>query len=393
MAEQPPSATPSTQKLLVNESPIYGRGVWISYKVDTQTRLRSSLRSIARFLRIMSQPSDEPLDEFKSLKEQSTGFDHVEGFCTFLSNLYKSSATCSIDRHRWKTNRIYTFKSIHGVEHECLVVAVICGRVGVHLRIERRIHKVGMGRLFNAGKPSKATTKDQTSDDSATSPDNATYPHDTTRPTANGSTFKLASDEITYSKDIECVVSSDREEQVDLIEFPEGKGLSLPQIAVLACCVNSMGRAYHLVDENCYWFAHIMVETAKLIETDFTVLEATSKRRPGSWSGLLTTKKPTREMVNQAKAEYDKQWKAFNDDIHDTINNKNSKIYLEERRKREEAERFAAEKEKQEKEERCKREEAERLEKEERCRREEAEQEIERLRAQLAAAQAANGAK
>jgi hypothetical protein len=264
----------------------------------------------------MSQPSDEPLDEFRSLKEQKTGFDHVEGFCTFLSNLYKSFSTCSIDHYRWKANRIYTFKSIHGVEHECLVVAVVCGRVGVHLRIERRIHKAGIGRLWNAGKPSKATTKNQTPDDSDPSPDNATtYLRDTTRPTANSSTLKIAADEITYSKDIEHVVSSEREEQVDLIEFPEGKGLSLPQIAVLACCVNRMGQAYHLVEENCYWFAHIMVETAKLIRTDFTVLEATSKRKPGSWSGLLTTKKPTREMINQAKAEYDKQWKAFNDDV------------------------------------------------------------------------------
>ncbi|KIL60183.1 hypothetical protein M378DRAFT_14346 [Amanita muscaria Koide BX008] len=384
MAEQPPSAIPSTQKQ--NESLAYGRGVWISYKVDFRSRVRSSLHSVARFLRIMSQSSSEPMEEFNGLKED-VGFDHVEGFCTSLSNLYKSAATHSIDQSRWKVTRISTFKSTGGVQHESLVVEVVCGRVIVYLRIERKLHKSGIGKLFSRRKSSKASPKTQTSDDSDPSPDSTTYPRDATRPTPTRPTSKIASDEITYSGVFTNVVSFNGEEWVDAVEFPEGKQLSLPQIAVLARCVNSLGRTYNLVSENCYWFAHVMVETAKLIQPDFkpSTDSRISKKKRGTWSGFLTTEKPTPELIEQAKFTYDRKWEAFNKDIYDTINNENSEIYQKERQKRQEAERLIAEKEKQEKEERRKREEAERLGAEK-------DEEIKRLRAELAASQAANGA-
>lgn len=384
MAEQPPSAIPSTQKQ--NESLAYGRGVWISYKVDFRSRVRSSLHSVAQFLRIMSRPSIEPMEEFNGLKE-AVGFDHVEGFCTSLSNLYKSAATYSIDRNRWKVTRISTFKSTRGVEHESLVAEVVCGRMIVYLRIERKLHKSQVGKLFSSGKSSKESPKPQSSDDSDPSPDSATYPRDDTRPTPTRSTSKIASDEITYSKAFTSVVSYKREEWVDAIEFPEGKQLSLPQIAVLARCVNSLGRTYNLVGENCYWFAHVMVETAKLIQTGFepSTDSKISKKKRGSWGDFLTTKKPTPELIEQAKSTYDRKWEAFNKDIYDTINNENSEIYQKERQKREEAE-------KQEKEERQKREEAERKHEEAERLAAKKEEENKTLRAQLAAALAANGA-
>ncbi|KIL54874.1 hypothetical protein M378DRAFT_18466 [Amanita muscaria Koide BX008] len=400
MAEQPPIAAPSTQEQ--NEMSTYGRGLWISYKVDIRTRLRSLLHSVARFLRIMSPSSHDPLEEFKILKRRKTGFASVEGFYTSLLNLYKSAATCRIDHNRWKVTKISTFKSTHGVQHESLLADVVCGEVTVYLRFERKLHKSRVGKLFS--NRSKATPKAQTSDESDPSSDNATSPHDPTEPFVTRSLSKYASDEMTYSTILKRVTSGD-DECVDVVQFAEGKGLTLPQIAVLAYCVNSMGPDYSLVEENCYWFAFVMGETAKLIETDFT-LEKTSRRKRGSWGSLLTTAKPTDELIEKAKFLYNKKWDAFNKDIYDSINNENSEIYQEERRKREEAERLAAEREKQGKEERRKREEAERLAaerekqgKEERRKREEAErlaaekeEENKALRAQVAAFLAANGA-
>ncbi|KIL61145.1 hypothetical protein M378DRAFT_867265 [Amanita muscaria Koide BX008] len=285
------------------------------------------------------------LEEFNGLRV--VGFDHVEGFCSSLSNLYKSVATSSIDRNRWKVTRISILRGTRFFAYESLVAQVVCGRVIVYLRIERKSH------LRQAGNPSKATPKTQTSDHSTPSPDNATYSRDTTPPTAPGlssSGRHLASDEITYSK-VYTAVASYHEKCIEAIRFPEGKGLSLPQIAVLARCVNNFAPIYFIYGENHYWFAHVMIETAKLIETDFT-LETMPKRKRRTLSGLLTPNKPISDVI-KVKTMYDEQWAAFVQDIHDSINSYNSEIYQqalqrsleeEERKKCAEVERLAAEK-------------------------------------------------
>ncbi|KIL61112.1 hypothetical protein M378DRAFT_865933 [Amanita muscaria Koide BX008] len=83
------------------------------------------------------------LEEFNRLNVGRVGFGHVDEFCISLSNLYKSVATSSIDRNRWKVTGMSILKSTRGniVAHMSLVAEVVCGRVIVYLRLERKMHR------------------------------------------------------------------------------------------------------------------------------------------------------------------------------------------------------------------------------------------------------------
>ncbi|KAM6490694.1 hypothetical protein JOM56_014037 [Amanita muscaria] len=368
MAEQPPAAIPSAQEQ--NELPTYGTGVWISYKIDFRTRVRSSLRSLARFLRIMSQPSNDVFEEFKGLKAHASD---VETYYYFLSDLYKSANTWSLDRNRWMITKISTYKSTGLFEHECLVADVECEGQKVYLRFERKRSKKP-SKAPNGGDTSNA--KSQASDDS--DPDNITDPSEDNRPTggsSSGSSSRRALDTILFAKTLENLVNPT--ECVEVLQFSEGKGLSLSQITVLARCVNNTGRMYHLLKANCYWFAHLVVQTAKLIEKDCKA-ESKSNKKPGEWLRFLPITKNEPEVIQDVKAKYDELWAKFDDDIHKSVNNESSPVFIAERKAKEE-ERKAKE------EERRKREEAERQV-------ENAEERIKKLEAALLAAQASNGA-
>jgi hypothetical protein len=289
MAEQPPTAIPSTQEQ--NESPTYGTGVWISYKKDLRTRLRSSLHSVARFLRIMSQPSHDIFEEFRDLKAD---FSTVKSYYNFLSTFYKSPETWLLDRNRWKITKISTYKSTGFFKHEYLVAEVKCEEETVYLRIERRRSK------------SRASKASDDSDPSSTEDDLPTGGG------SSGSSSKTAHDTITFAKALKTIVND--KECVEVIQFSEGKGLSLSQITVLALCVNSMGRIYSLLKANCYWFAHLVVKAAMLIEPASDV-KLVSKTRPGEWLNLLPITKSDSEVIQEVKAAYDKLWKTFNEDV------------------------------------------------------------------------------
>lgn len=207
------------------------------------------------------------------------------------------------------------------------------------------------------GKTFKATPKSKASDDSD--------PPEDTRPSSLWS--KTVQDVITFSKSLEGLLNGS--ECVGVVRFSEGKWLSLSQITVLARCVNSLRQTHSPFEENSYLFAHLVVETAKLIDIDHKA-ELMSKRKRGKWMGLLPVTNSEPHVIQKVKLEYDKLWVKFNEDIDKSINNENSGVY---KAKHKEAERLAAERE------------------EERHKREEAEEEIKRLRAQIAAS-AANGA-
>ncbi|KIL65211.1 hypothetical protein M378DRAFT_77316 [Amanita muscaria Koide BX008] len=260
------------------------------------------------------------MEEFNGLKEK-IGYDHVDGFCTYLSKLYQSSATHTIAKDRWKVTTLSIYKSRDSVQHEYLVAEVICAQMIIYLRMERKLHMSGVGQMFKNGstsQPPNPTAKTQTSDDSDSSPDNAAY-RDTTRQIPTHSLSKIASDEISYAKTLLELGTSEHKKLCEVIRFPEGEELSLPQLAVLARCVNSMGRTYHLFEENCYWFTHLMIETAKKIKPNH-VEEKLSKKKQGSWNGIVVTKKSTPELIDQAKTLYEEEWAAFLRDV--------SRVYL-----------------------------------------------------------------
>ncbi|KIL62432.1 hypothetical protein M378DRAFT_794334 [Amanita muscaria Koide BX008] len=350
MAEQPPAAIPSAQEQ--NELPTYGTGVWISYKIDFRT-------------------------QFEGLRER---VNDVETYYLSLSNLYMSPKACSLDRDRWTVAQISTYKATNGFEHESLVVEVECEGAKVYLRIERRRSKSKINKT-----PSNATPKTQASDDSDSPSDNAAGPPEDNRPTGGSSSSlspKVAYDTIKFSETLKGLIKG--EECIEVVRFSKGKRLSLSQITVLARCVNTMEQSYTVLKANCYWFAHLVVRTAGLIEPDCQV-ESISKKKPGEFLNFQAISKSERAMIKDVKVEYDKKWAKFNDDIHKAVNNENSPIYKQ-ALQREEEERKAKEEERNAKEEeKRKREEAER-------KAEQAEERIKKLEA-LLAAQATNGAK
>ncbi|KAM6497355.1 hypothetical protein JOM56_007828 [Amanita muscaria] len=159
----------------------------------------------------------------------------------------------------------------------------------------------------------KATPKTGASDDSDPSLDNDMDPLKGTRP--GGSWSKTVQDVITFSKTLEKLLNGS--ECVRVVRFSEGKWLSLSQITVLARCVNSIGQTYSLFKENRYLFAHLVVETAKLIETDYKA-ELMLKRKTGKWKDFLPiSHSEPRLPIQEVKLEYDRLWVKFNEDVWD----------------------------------------------------------------------------
>jgi len=344
----------------------------------------------------MNPTTDIPFDlEFGNIDKEK-GFMDIDSYCTSLKNLYMARKTHKLNRARWLVTDISTYKDKSGAaKHEYLVATVKNGKDTVYMRIERKLRNSKLKSKLFGGSSSKPITP-VAPDDSESSPDTdspaADLPAaDMKDPRNTGSFSKKASDGVTFSR----VPLIGEAVLVDIIKFREGHYVPMPHLAILARCVNNVAAEYHVLTQNCYFFAHVMCEALKELNPEHDVPPTDGKAKRASWHGLRMGLlfNDSKGMVKKVVASFNGDRDTFHSDIHQAVNNPESEIYLAAKRQKEEAEKKENEErckreeaERMENEERRKREEAERMGDEERRKREEAEEEIKRLKAQLAAA-------
>ncbi|KAF8631089.1 hypothetical protein AX17_005166 [Amanita inopinata Kibby_2008] len=324
----------------------YGRPVlYVSYKLAFRSRLQVTLNSITHFLRTFTMSQQAPAfdAEFRVI---NSSFRDINSYCEALQLFYMKPASQGISHDRWKVTEIVTYKNQGDTaKHEYFVATVKDDHNHiVHLRIQRRIQKPKVSRFlkWSRGSTNRATSASgsSSSEDSPNSAGQAANGVD--RPPPQHFKKKALDDiEVVNPFDI-----SDPE--VDIIHFEEDQ-ISLPRLAILARSMNNLSSQYHLLTQNCYWFAYTAAEALKHLHAHKT-LPVTSKVKQGHWNSLPATIFFSNFNISQLLEEYNTKWEEFKAEIDSTVNNPNNKHVQEaqereekERHKRVEAEQRAAE--------------------------------------------------
>ena len=315
MAEQQPVAQSSNMAQATKPAPTYGKSALrVSYKVPLSVRLRYTLSSIARFLR-MTKSIHFQSKEFKPLNNAY----RVDSYRDYLCLLYATPKNSKLSRSHWKATEINTYKD-HStkVRHEYLIANLSDGNGGtVFLRIERRLQdssakafgKAIMGR--GSGSRSQTGPSPPRSGTDSDSQDGAT----TTVNDGKAKKFKKnAVDEVTlYDPDL----AKSKEEiksqvLVERIVFDPEHQIPLPELVVLACAINDHSKEYHFFEKNCYWFCYCAVEALKKRHLG---MQMPVNGKPASWRGL-----PTGHLWDQVDFEellnkFDLMWGAFGREV------------------------------------------------------------------------------
>ena len=296
------------------QPPTSGVGLWVSYNVGVLTRLRTFVQSAGRFFGVMKPSTDTnelgPFLEFGNL-DKGMGFKDIDSFCISLQNIYMRYTTQKIDRERWKVTRISMYKDTNtGAKHEYLLATMRYGKLKIYMRIERNVQKSKVGNLVGSSAPALAAVP-VTSDDSDPSP-KSDSPPDAPISRKKGIWSKIASDEVSFSTSLtELGTGSDT--IVDVIDFNKDSHIPLPRLAVLVRCVNNLTSEYHLLTQNCYWFAHVTAEVLKELYPDHTVSTPQGAKRQGMWNSLPMHLffKDSEDVVEKVVEAFPVQWNQF----------------------------------------------------------------------------------
>jgi hypothetical protein len=309
MTEQHPQAHSSDdpQEESANNSKLILR---LSYKVPFHIRLRSTVNSIARFLRIMQRPYENPedADEFRPIKH---GYRFVDSYRDRLTLLYSKPETQHLDRKRWMISEIRTYKDRKTrVKHEYLI-ATVYDQYGqtILFRIERRVRDSvikSIGKRFLPG--------------SHTSASSSFPPAGTDLANQEGVQVKKPSKFMKRALDqISIVKPSDLDPKqlpVEHIVFNSGHHVSLPELIILAYTISDYSREYHLTQSNCYWFCYIAIEYLKK-HYPHTQPKLPGRKQQGTWSMLggkrnLVYKDIAFEALDKG---YEKFWNDFEQEV------------------------------------------------------------------------------
>ncbi|KAF8333006.1 hypothetical protein F5887DRAFT_995156 [Amanita rubescens] len=420
MTQQQPVAQSSNMAQATKPAPTYGKSALrVSYKVPLSVRLRYTLTSIARFLRMSSKSIHFQSIEFKPLNNVY----RVDSYRDYLCLLYATPKNAGLSREHWKVTEINTYKD-HStkVRHEYLIANLSDGNGGtVFLRIERRLQDssakaFGKAIIGGRGSGSRSQTGPTTSPpQSNTDSDSQDGAATTTVNDGRAKKFKKnAVDEVTlFDPDLPKSKEEIKSQVlVERIVFAPENQIPLAKLVVLACAINDHSKEYHFFEKNCYWFCYCAVEALKQRHLG-KPMQVNGKQ--GSWRGL-----PTGHLWDEVDFEvllgkFDTMWRSFDQRIDDLINHPDNKhlkvakkqaeesdrraeeearLRQEEKKQKEEAQRRAEEERKQKEEEKKRAEESERRAEEERKQKEEAEhraQDLERQLAELKAQLASKG--
>ena len=307
MAEQQPPAHISDvpQEESANNGKVVLR---LSYKVPFHVRLRSTINSVARFLRIMHRPYQNPedADEFRPIKH---GYRFVDSYRDRLTLLYSKPETLHLDRKRWMISEIRTYKDKKTrVLHEYLI-ATVYDHYGntVLFRIERRVRdsvvkSIGKRLLPGSRKGSSSTSP----------PVGTDLDHQEGVQVKKPSKFmKRALDQVSIIKPSDLDVN---QLPVEHIVFNSGHHVSLPELIILAYTISDFSREYHLTQSNCYWFCYIAIEYLKK-HYPCTQPELPGRKQQGTWSmlvGNLVYKDIDFEVLDKS---YEKFWNDFEQEV------------------------------------------------------------------------------
>ena len=309
MTEQQPQAHSSDvpQEEPANNGKLILR---LSYKVPFHVRLRSTINSIARFLRIMQRPYENPedADEFRPIKH---GYRFVDSYRDRLTLLYSKPETQHLDRKRWLISEIHTYKDRKTrVKHEYLI-ANVNDQYGntVLFRIERRVRDSVIKSISQRFLPGSHKGASPTSPTAGTDLTN----EESVQVKKPSKWMKRALDQISIVKPSDL---DPKQLPVEHIVFDSGHHVSLPELIILAYTISDYSREYHLTQFNCYWFCYIAIEYLKK-HYPYTQPKLPGRKQQGTWSMLGGKRNLVYKDINFKALDkgYEKFWNDFEQEV------------------------------------------------------------------------------